>query len=91
MRAVIRRIRRLEESLKPVVDQEPPRWVAILRERRRRRAEAEGKPFDDRLPEPVFDEHGSRLTTWAETLRARRAQRCAEPESRLTEKAEQTQ
>jgi hypothetical protein len=40
-----RRLRRLEESFAPQENEEVRRLVALLRERRRRRAEASGEPF----------------------------------------------
>jgi hypothetical protein len=90
MRAVVGRLRRLEAQFMPVADHESQHWVDILRERRRRRAEAEGIPSDNRRPEPVYDKHGGRPMTWADVLRARRSQRAAEAESRHAENEEQT-
>lgn len=78
MRAVIRRLRRLEERLTPAADYESPAWMEILRERRQRRADASGLPYEEFRREPILDEHGRRPATWAEVLRLHRARRCAE-------------
>lgn len=81
MRAIVRRLRKLEERFTPVVDQESQRWVAIIRERRRKRLEAAGIPYVEPVYEPLYDERGRRLTCWAEILRARRSQRSAQAKS----------
>ena len=47
MRAVIRRLHRLETTLVPKVDPEKPSPADILRERRRRRMEATGKNYEE--------------------------------------------
>jgi hypothetical protein len=54
-----------------------PGWVAVMRERRRRRAEAEGRPHVEPLREPPVLANGS-YPSWAEVMRAHRARRCAE-------------
>ncbi len=48
MKAIDRRLRRLEESFAPQENEELGRLVELLRERRRRRAEASGEPFEVR-------------------------------------------
>ena len=48
MRAIDRRLRRLEESFAPQENEEVRRLVALLRDRRRRRLEASGEPFEVR-------------------------------------------
>jgi hypothetical protein len=74
MRAVIRRLQRLEERLVPQVDLASQRVAGLLRERRRRRLEASGQPFEDssltNLPTAP-----RRCLSVAETLRLRRRQR----------------
>ena len=46
MKAIITRLRRLEE-VRVVREQEGPSPVELMRERRRRRAEADGEPFEE--------------------------------------------
>ena len=46
MKAIIRRLCRLEE-VRVVREQEGPSPVELMRERRRRRAEADGEPFEE--------------------------------------------
>jgi hypothetical protein len=45
MKAIDRRLRRLQERFAPQENEEVGRLVALLRERRRRRLEASGEPF----------------------------------------------
>jgi hypothetical protein len=66
VKAINRRIRRLEERLAPREDLESCRLADVLYERRRRRAEATGEPFDDPPPERRI--RGPRISI-AETLR----------------------
>jgi hypothetical protein len=47
MKAIRRRLNRLEERFTPVANEEDFRLVEILRERRRRRLELRGEPFND--------------------------------------------
>ena len=72
VKALATRIRRLEARLAPQEDLESWRAANILYERRRRRAEAAGEPFD--RPPPERRTTGPRLSI-AETLR--RARRLA--------------
>ncbi len=76
MKTIIRRLCRLEEKV-AAYEIEGPSWVDVLRERRRRRAEANGLPYVERPLEPLVFEHGRRPTC-AEVLRAARARRHAE-------------
>jgi hypothetical protein len=73
MKAIITRLRRLEER---VANHETggPSWVDVLRERRRRRLEASGLAYEEPAREPLVFEHGRRPTC-AEVLRAARARR----------------
>jgi hypothetical protein len=71
MKALNRRIHRLEERLAPEADLESWRLANVLYERRRQRVEAAGERFDD--PPPARPTAGSRLSI-AETLRRRRQQ-----------------
>ena len=55
MKAIIRRLCRLEE-VRVVREQEGPSPVELMRERRRRRAEADGEPFEEPPDEePTYD------------------------------------
>ena len=58
-----------------------PSWIDILRERRRRRAEANGVPYVEPPYDPKLYENGTCLT-WAEILRNARTRRCAEAKAR---------
>jgi hypothetical protein len=51
MRAISRRLRRLEDRVAPRPNEEDFRLANILRERLRRLLEAAGEPFDDTPPE----------------------------------------
>ena len=70
MRAITRRIQRLEGRLSPQPDAEVHRIVNAIYQRRRRRLEAEGVPIED-LPLPPVVRPGPYLSI-AETLRLRR-------------------
>src|SRR5260370_39073606 len=85
MKAIITRLCRLEEKV-ATHEIGGPSWVDVLRERRRRRLEANGLPYVERPREPLVFAHGRRPTC-AEVLRAARARRQAE--SRRTERVEQ--
>ena len=63
MKAIARRIRRLEDRFVPKDDPAERRLVELLRERRRRRYEAEGKTY---VPPPPMDTRGLSI---AEILR----------------------
>ena len=56
MKAFDRRLRRLEESFAPQENEEVGRLVALLRERRRRRLEASGEPFEEGPCEVTHDQ-----------------------------------
>ena len=76
MKAILRRLDRIEQSLAPKPTAEDRRMAELadlIRERRRRRLEAAGLPFEE-LPQLPPDYDGRRLSI-AEILRARRAQR----------------
>ena len=68
MKAVIRRLRRLEERFVPQEDQETQRVADLLRQRRRRRLEANGELFEDE-PRAVGSPGSGRRLSIAETLR----------------------
>ena len=71
MKAVIRRLRRLEEAFMPQVDLAAQRLSDLLRERRRRRLEASGEPFDELDWASLGLPPGTRLSE-SETLRLAR-------------------
>lgn len=74
IRAIERRIRRLEIELNRHIEIGPS-LAEVIRERRRKRLLAEGKELPPDLPPlPRFDENGRRLTI-AETIREQRRRR----------------
>ena len=71
MRPVIRRLHQIERRLAPQVDAESDgslRLAILIRERRRRRLEASGEPFEELPSLQVSLAPGKRLS-YAETLR----------------------
>lgn len=48
MKAVVRRLRRLEHQARPIVNERGQTQAEVVRARRRRRLEAQGLPFEDR-------------------------------------------
>ena len=78
MKTVMRRLAQLEERSIPKVDRRANELVQVLRERRRRRLEASGQPFEEEeevdRAEPVAS---GRCLSLAETLRLRRQRRIA--------------
>jgi hypothetical protein len=79
MRTISRRLRRLEESFAPQENEEVRSLVVLLRERRRRRLEANGEPFEVRPCEVIHDQ--DRPLSVADILRSGR-QRVAAPNER---------
>ena len=90
MRAIARRIHRLEERLVPEEDSATQRAAEILLERMRRGCEARGEPFKEPALEPLPVVPGRRLSA-AETLmlrlRQKRERRCAQQAREQAEKA----
>ena len=79
MKAILRRLDRIEQSLAPkptAQDRRMAELADLIRERRRRRLEAAGLPFQEPPPLPP-NCYGRRLSI-AETLRARREERLME-------------
>jgi hypothetical protein len=74
MRAIVRRVGRLEDRLVPKGNAASQRVADLLRERRRRRLEASGQPFEDSSVTNVSTAPRGCLSV-AETLRLRRRQR----------------
>jgi hypothetical protein len=70
MRTISRRLRRLEERFTPQENEEVGRLVALLLERRRRRLEASGEPFEEGPGEVVRDQ--DRPLSVADILRSGR-------------------
>ena len=56
MKAIHRRLRRLEDSFAPKENEEVRSLVVLLRERRRRRLEANGEPVESRPCEGFTDD-----------------------------------
>jgi hypothetical protein len=79
MRTISRRLRRLEERFTPQENEEVGRLVALLRERRRRRLEASGEPFETQPCEVTHDQY--RHLSVADVLRMGR-RRVAAPTER---------
>jgi len=74
MRTIIRRVGRLESKLAPPGNPASQRVAGLLRERRRRRLEANGEPFEDSSRANMSPAPRGWLSA-AETLRLRRRQR----------------
>jgi hypothetical protein len=68
MKAIDRRLRRLEENFAPKENEEVRSLVVLLRERRRRRLEANGEPFESRPCEWLTDDQTKYLSV-ADALR----------------------
>ena len=62
MRTISRRLRKLEDRFAPKENEEVRSLVTLLRERRRRRAEANGEPFDERPSEWHIDDQNGPLS-----------------------------
>jgi len=67
MRATIRRLVRLEQFAAPQAHMTSQRLANLIRERRRRRLEAAGEPYDE--PPKLVPSAGARRLSVAETLR----------------------
>ena len=87
MRTIVRRLCQLEEKVNRQIA--VLGWVEVLRERQRRRAEAEGRPYEEPVRDPKLYENGRR-PTWAEVLRSHRARRCADAQGQSAERTEQS-
>ena len=75
MRTLVRRLRQLEERLAPVIDPGRSETANLLRERRRRRLEASGQPFEETPRTPMLA--SGRCMSVSETLRCLRKERIA--------------
>ena len=82
MKAIDRRLRRLEESFAPQENEEVVHLVALIRERRRRRAEQAGELVEVRPRESLTDDQNRPLSI-ADILRSGR-RRVAAPNESLT-------
>ena len=71
MKAIDRRLRRLEESFAPQDNEEVRHLVELLRARRRRRLEVSGEPFQVRPFERLSDDQ-TRPLSIADILRSGR-------------------
>ena len=76
MKAIDRRLRRLEESFAPQENEEVGRLVTLLRERRRRRLEASGELFESPPCERLTHEQTMHLSV-ADVLRMGRRRAAA--------------
>jgi hypothetical protein len=74
MKTILRRVGLLESKLAPQVNAASLRAAGLLRERRRRRLEANGQPFEDSSLTNMSTAPRGCLSV-AETLRRRRRQR----------------
>jgi hypothetical protein len=83
MRAITAGLRRLEERLTPEPGLKLWEAAMILYERRRRRVEAAGQPFNS-LP-PARPQRGTRYLSAAETLRLARQARLRNQAGRAAE------
>jgi hypothetical protein len=70
--AILRRLARIEVRLAPTIDLGSYRLADLIRERRRRRLEASGEPFENR---PLVSVASGRVLSVAQTLRLRRQER----------------
>jgi hypothetical protein len=50
VKAIVRRLRRLEDQARPIVNERGQTPAEVVRERRRRRLDTAGLPFDEGLP-----------------------------------------
>jgi hypothetical protein len=80
MRAIDRRLRRLQDLLAPQENEEVGRLVELLRARRRRRAEQAGEPLEVWRCEALTDDQNRSLSI-ADILRSAR-RRVAAPNER---------
>ena len=90
MKAIDRRLRRLQESFAPQEDEQGESPAELVRARRRRRLEASGQPFESR-PWEGFADHQIRHLSVADILRSGRRRVVALTEhppgsTRLTER-----
>jgi hypothetical protein len=79
MRAIDRRLSRLEDLLAPQENEEVGSLVELLRERRRRRAEQAGEPLEVRRFEALTDDQNRPLSI-ADILRSGRRRVAIPPE-----------
>jgi hypothetical protein len=79
MKAIIRRLCRLEEITIVHQQDEGPGPIDLIRERRRRRAEASGEPFEERPYEWHTDDQNGPLSV-ADILRMGRKHAAMRPE-----------
>jgi hypothetical protein len=79
MKAIDRRLRRLEDSFAPQENEEVGRLVELLRARRRRRAEQAGEPLKVRRCEALTDDQNRPLSI-ADILRGGRRRVAMPPE-----------
>jgi hypothetical protein len=83
MKSIDRRIRRLEQRFDPPENEAARKSVALLLDRRRRRLEASGQPFEDWQSARLTDDRGRPLSV-SEILIAGRIRARAKPMNALT-------
>jgi hypothetical protein len=81
MTNLARRLRKLEAHV-AVQEVVVPDWAVVMRERRRSRAEAEGRTYVEPVWEPFAVDDPN---DWARVMRACRAQRAAQAQRRTAE------
>lgn len=81
MKALVRRLARLEQSRTPLANLWMQRAVEVLRERRQRRLQAEGLPVETIEPEYPPGPHLSYAETLRKCLQERRARQRIERET----------
>jgi hypothetical protein len=72
VKTIVKRLCRLEERLVPAIDHESFRLANMIRDRRRRRLEASGQPFEDM---PYLAPTPGPYRSYADTLRSLRQER----------------
>jgi hypothetical protein len=85
VKAIVRRLRRLENQAMPIVNERGETLAEVVRQRRRRRLKAEGLPFDDRSRETFAGAQslseairmGRRRAWEAGRVRSRQSRQCA--------------
>jgi hypothetical protein len=70
MKPIVRRLRKLEDRFAPRINEKGQSLVEVILERRRRRAEALGEPYDDPPQNSLSDVH-NRPRSLEEVLRRR--------------------
>jgi hypothetical protein len=86
MKTIIRRLRRIEARLAPEPDAASERAAELIRERRRRRLEAAGQPYDELPWHTVALQPGRRLSLTETLLIGRKLAQQRNPATSAAEK-----